>query len=290
MTTMTESQPGLDVGSFEYVRQLLHSRSAIVLEPTKGYLVESRLSPIANQLGLSGIRDLVGKLRQQPHGELHERVVDAMTTNETSFFRDVHPFESLCSQIIPELVARRQQRRALHIWSAACSTGQEPFTLAMLLRESFPQLAGWEVKIHATDLSRAVLERAAAATYTQAEVNRGLPSRLLVKYFERRGANWVVKPEVRGLVTFRHLNLNERWTGLPTMDVILLRNVLIYFNPDTKSQILAKVHRQMTPDGALLLGGAESTMGLSTDFERVVLGKTMVYRPTDWRQAPAAIG
>ena len=270
----------LDSSTFEYIRKLVLERSSISLESTKGYLVESRLSPLARKCGFSGVADLALELRRTTHGELHERVVDAMTTNETSFFRDLHPFETLQRHVLPEIISRRQQRRALHIWSAACSSGQEPYTIAMVLREQFPQLAGWKINIHATDLSREMVERASAGCYSQAEVNRGLPASSLVKHFQRQGLNWVVKPELRGAIEFSQLNLTHSWSRLPAMDVIFMRNVLIYFTPDTKRQILQKAHRQLSDGGVLFLGGAETTLGLHEHFERVVLGKSTIYRPT----------
>jgi len=270
----------LDTPSFEYVRQLVLDKSSIALEATKGYLVESRLSPLARKAGLPDVNSLVTQLRRTPHGELHELVVDAMTTNETSFFRDIHPFETLRTSILPELIERRGTRRSLSIWSAACSSGQEPYTICMVLRDHFPQLATWNVKVYATDLSQEMVQRASSGTYSQAEVNRGMPAACLVKHFDRQGLNWVVKPDVRKMIDFSRLNLTESWSRLPPMDVIFMRNVLIYFTAETKKQILSSVHRKLTTDGSLFLGGAETTLGLHDQFNRVAVGKTTVYRPT----------
>lgn len=281
----TATAPTLDQAAFEYVRKLVLDHSAIALEASKWYLVESRLTPVARKHGLPSLRELVTQLRATPHGSLHEQVVDAMTTNETSFFRDLHPFEALRESILPELVQRRANRRTINIWSAACSSGQEPYSIAMVLRDGFPQLAAWNVKIYATDLSQEMLERAATGSYSQAEVNRGLPAPALVKHFQRQGLNWVVKPELRKCVQFQPLNLMASWSCLPTMDLVFMRNVLIYFTPDTKRQIIAKIHRQLAPDGALFLGGAETTLGLSDQFQRTVIGKATVYRRTDHNAA-----
>ncbi len=276
----TVSPASLDMLSFEYVRRLVLERSSIALEDTKGYLVESRLAPLAKRHGMASVRDLVGQLRSTPHGILHEQVVDAMTTNETSFFRDIHPFEALKTDVLPELIDRRSSRRTLNVWSAACSSGQEPYTIAIILRDHFPQLNDWSVNIFASDLSQEMLERAASGVYSQVEVNRGLPATSLVKHFQREGLNWVVRPETRKLVKFLRLNLTESWSTLPTMDLVFMRNVLIYFTPQTKRLILDKVHRQLARDGTLLLGGAETTLGLCDQFDRISAGKTTLYRPT----------
>jgi len=273
MTTAT-----LDTATFEYVRALVHERSAIALEPTKGYLVESRLAPIAKQRGHRTLSDMVSELRDKPFGELHAQVVEAMTTNETSFFRDAHPFEALKTAVVPELIHKREATKTLNIWSAACSTGQEPYTIAITLRESFPQLANWRIHILATDLSSQVLEKAAAATYSQAEINRGLPAPTLVKYFQKVGLHWQLKPEIRSQVQFQKLNLIEPWPVMAKMDIIFLRNVLIYFTPETKSRILARVRNSLAADGTLFLGGAETTIGIDDSFVRVNHGKTITYR------------
>jgi chemotaxis protein methyltransferase CheR len=283
----------LDLPSFEYVRQLVHDSSAIALEPNKGYLVESRLLPLARQKGLPSVRELVAQLKSGPFGALHRQVVEAMTTNETSFFRDLHPFEALQKAVLPPLLTARSARKTLTIWSAACSSGQEPYTIAILLRERFPQLTDWNVQIIGSDLSQQILDRAACGNYSQHEVNRGLPASLLVKYFQKSELHWQIKPEIRKMVRFLRINLIEDWPALPVIDVIFLRNVLIYFTPDTKRLILQRVARQMAADGALFLGGAETTLGIDTDWERVNHGKTATYRPAhttkpDRREASTA--
>lgn len=275
---MTAATLPLDSQSCEYVRRLVHDHSAIALDASKNYLVESRLSPLALQMGLPSPSALVSELRGQPFGDLHARVVEAMTTNETSFFRDVHPFEALRKDVLPPLVAARSARKALTIWSAACASGQEPYTIAILLREHFPQLRDWNLRILASDLSQQMLDRAASGVYTQHEVNRGLPAALLVKYFQKTGLQWQVKPEIRQCVRFERINLIEPWPPLPTIDVLFLRNVLIYFAADTKRQILGKVRRTLALDGALFLGGAETTLGIDDCWERNNHGKTASYR------------
>src|SRR5205814_3586563 len=215
---------------FEYIQELVRKRSAIVLEAGKEYLVESRLSTVARVEGFTSIDHLVAELRRSPGNGLHRKVIEAMATNETAFFRDLHPFEALRVQLIPELMQRRQIQRQLTIWCAACSSGQEPYTIAMLLREHFPALAGWQVRILGTDLSSEVLDRARTGRYNQAEVNRGLPAAFLVKYFRKHNVEWQVVEDIRSMVEFVELNLNEAWSRVPSCDLVLMRNVLIYFD------------------------------------------------------------
>jgi chemotaxis protein methyltransferase CheR len=276
---MSQPTPTLDANSFNFVSSFIREKSAIVLEPSKAYLVESRLSPIARENGMSSVAELVNALRRPGNRDLSRQVVDAMTTNETSFFRDLHPFEALKSHIIPELMEKRAKERTLNIWSNACSSGQEVYTIAMTLRESFPSLAGWRVRLIASDLSSAILRKAQEGLFNQTEVNRGLPMPLLLKYFTKVGLQWQIREDIRKMVEFREVNLVETWPMLPTMDIVFLRNVLIYFSPETKATILNKVQRIMRADGSLFLGGAETTMNLDTNFIRVPVGKAICYRP-----------
>ena len=269
----------LDDRTFEYVRTLVHNHSAIALEANKEYLVQSRLLPLAHQKGLGSLGELVAQLRNQPFGDLHTQVVEAMTTNETTFFRDIHPFNTLRTDVLPSLTSARANSKTLNIWSAACSTGQEPFTIAILLAEYFPQLKDWNIQIFGSDLSHAVLERAETGEYTQLEVNRGLPASLLVKYFEKHELRWRLKAEIRRRVRFLRINLIAPWPRLPTFDVVFLRNVLIYFAPEGKRRVLAEIRRRLAPDGVLFLGGAETTLGIDDAWERVCHGKNSTYRP-----------
>jgi len=254
---------------FDFIRKLLQECSAIVLEDGKQYLVESRLAPVVGQLQLNTIADLVARLRCQPSNGLQTQVVEAMVTTETSFFRDHQPFESLRKAVIPELIRRRGGERRLNVWCAASSSGQEPYSLALLLREHFPELAEWNVSLLATDLSRDVLARAREGRYNQIEVNRGLPASLLVKYFEQHGNSWQLKADVRAAVRFEELNLARPWPRLPRMDLVLIRNVMIYFDVPTKKTILNSLARLLRPDGYLLLGGAETTFNLDDSYIRV---------------------
>jgi chemotaxis protein methyltransferase CheR len=253
---------------FDYVCKLVRDRSAIVLEPGKEYLVQARLLPVARQLQLGSVAELVARLRTQSDDALKSKVVEAMATTETLFFRDRTPFETLRTAILPELIQRRVTQQRLSIWCAASSTGQEPYSLAMLIRDHFPLLAKWHVQILATDFSGEVLARARAARYSQLEVNRGLAAPLLVKYFRQEGAMWQLQEEIRNAVEFRELNLIKPWPRLPQMDLILMRNVMIYFDPVVKKAILSRVAKLLQPDGYLLLGGAETTLNLNDSFRR----------------------
>ncbi|MEZ6132894.1 MAG: protein-glutamate O-methyltransferase CheR [Planctomycetaceae bacterium] len=264
--------------AISYVCTTVRERSAIELDVSKSYLIEARLAPVARSNGFDSINDLVQSLRRQRQIKLEAQLVEAMTTNETSFFRDVHPFESLQKTLFSEFKTRNAATRSLNIWSAACSTGQEIYSIAMHLREHFADLASWKVQLVGTDLSDDVLARASAAKFSQIEVNRGLPAALLVKHFQRSGLQWELKPEVRSMARFMKLNLIERWPPLPVMDIVFLRNVLIYFSPETKRAILEKVRRVMAPNAVLFLGAAETTMGLDAGFERVQVGNSVFYR------------
>ena len=218
-------------------------------------------------------------MAQRPNGPLHTKVVEAIATTETSFFRDFHPFEALREHILPELMQkRRQTTRMLSIWCAACSSGQEPYSVAMTLRDVIPDIDSWVIQLMASDLSHSMVERARKGIFQQLEVNRGLPARLLVRFFEQHGAKWHIKAEIRKMVTFFHNNLNDQWTQVPQVDLLLLRNVLIYFDIDTRREILRRVRRHLKPDGYLVLGGAETTLSLDQSFKRVSFGRAAFYQ------------
>lgn len=263
---------------FDVVRKLLLEHSAIVLEEGKQYLVETRLAPLVRQLKLRSIGELIAQLRNQSANGLCRQVVEAMVTTETSFFRDHHPFEALRKAVIPDLIDRRREERRLHIWCAASSSGQEPYSLALLFREYFPELERWEISLLASDLSREVLRRAREGRFNQIEVNRGLPASLRVKYFEQHGTDWHLKPAIRGMVQFQEINLAQPWPVLPRMDLILIRNVMIYFEVETKKRILGRAARLLRPDSYLLLGGAETTFNLDDSYRRVESLKSGFYQ------------
>lgn len=264
---------------FEFVRTLVRERSAIQLED-KQYLVETRLHSLTRVSGHESIEALVRQLRSGGEADLKHLVVEAMTTNETSFFRDLKPFEALTDVVLPEVIAKGGPEKKIRIWCAACSTGQEPYTIAISWLEKFAAKSGWSLEIHASDLSTGVLDRAKAARFNQLEVNRGLPAPLLVKYFEKRGAEWHLKDEARRLVQFRQVNLIEPLPAMPKFDIVFLRNVLIYFDIETKKRILAKVREQLKPAGFLFLGGAESPLGIDSSFERLAFERSGCYRMT----------
>jgi chemotaxis protein methyltransferase CheR len=277
-TALATAQGAASSSDFDFVRDLVRRGSAIVLESTKEYLVEARLMPLARNEGLGSIADLVAKLRRGD-ADLTRKVIDAMTTNETLFFRDVHPFEAMRTNVLPELQQSRATTRKLRIWSAACSTGQEPYTIAMLLKEHVADLSGWSVDIVATDLCTEVLAKARSGNFGQIEVNRGLPAKLMVKYFTKQGVDWQLCDEIKRMVDFRQMNLAEKWPAMGQFDVVFLRNVLIYFDVETKKSILSRVRQLLRPDGYLFLGAAETTMNLDDGYERVQLGKSGCYRP-----------
>jgi len=254
---------------FTFVCRFVRDRSAIVLEPGKEYLVETRLAPVAKALRLGTVGALVARLRAGAPEEVRARVTEAMVTTETSFYRDAHPFDALRTAVLPDLITRRAQARRLNVWSAACSTGQEPYSIALMLREHFPELGGWDVSLLATDLSADVLAKAREGKYSQLEANRGLPAALLVKYFRQQGTGWQLNDNVRRAVDFREMNLVRPWPALPKMDLVFLRNVMIYFDVETKKGILSRVAKVLNPGGYLVLGGAETTLNLDTSFRRV---------------------
>jgi len=250
---------------YEYLRKLLKERSGLDLSADKQYLVESRLIPLARRAGLSGIAELVQKMKNGADALITD-VVEAMTTNETFFFRDKIPFDHLRDTILPQLVPARTNRRALRIWSAASSTGQEPYSIAMCLREFGPALSGWRIEIVATDLSQEVLEKSKAGIYSQFEVQRGLPIQMLVKYFKQTGELWQLNADIRGMVQHRQLNLLHDFSGLGKFDIIFCRNVLIYFDQDTKIRIFERLSKMFEADGTLMLGAAETVVGISDAF------------------------
>jgi len=269
---------------FDYLRKLLRERSGLVLSAEKQYLAESRLLPVARKHGLSTLAELVGKLKTTTAATLTVEVVEAMTTNETFFFRDKIPFEHFRATVLPALIAARAREKRIRIWCAAASTGQEPYSLAMTLKGMGAALAGFRVEILATDLAGDVLERAKAGIYSQFEVQRGLPIQLLVKFFCQVGEAWQIAPEIRAMVQFRPLNLLNDFSPLGTFDLVFCRNVLIYFAQDTKIGVLNRIARQMPADGYLALGAAETVIGLTDSFKPMA-DKRGLYMPNSAKAA-----
>lgn len=267
---------------YGYLRQLVFGHSQNVLDPSRDYLFDARLTRVLRNQGMSRLEDLVEHLRKRNDPVLERTIAEAMTINETTFFRDNRPFELLRADLLPQLIDSRRTGRALRFWSAACSTGQEALSVAMLLREHFPQIAGWSIRIEGTDISAEVVDRARAASYHRIEVNRGLPVRMLVKYFDHDGEGWTAKREIRELCNFRQANLCA--PRLPfnraedRFDIIFLRNVMLYFSQETRKTLLAGVHRLLAPDGILFLGSSEQPADPSL-WTAVLAGGTCYYRP-----------
>jgi len=270
---------------YEYLRKLLKDLSGLDLSADKQYLIDSRLQPLARKSGLSNIGELVAKMKSGS-GAFIAEVVEAMTTNETFFFRDKVPFDHFRGSIIPEILQARAARKSIRIWCAAGSTGQEPYSLAMCLKEMSAALVGWRVEILATDLSQDVLEKSRSGIYSQFEVQRGLPIQMLVKYFKQTGELWQVNGDIRAMVQHRQLNLLHDFSQLGSFDVIFCRNVLIYFDQDTKIDIFGRLARAMEPDGFLVLGAAETVVGLSDVF-KASPERRGLYRPSGVHAAPA---
>jgi chemotaxis protein methyltransferase CheR len=254
---------------YDYLRKLLRARSGLVLTADKHYLVESRLLPVARRAGLPNLSGLVTKLKAPDAEALTVEVVEAMTTNESFFFRDKLPFDHFRDTIMPAMLAARAQSRRIRIWCAAAASGQEPYSLAIALKEMGKALSGWRIDILATDLSNEVLEKAKSGLYTQFEVQRGLPALLLIKYFTQVGDLWQVAPEIRGMVKYQQLNLLHDFQRLGRFDVVFCRNVLIYFDQDTKIDVLDRIARVTERDGFLALGAAETVVGLTDSFKPV---------------------
>jgi chemotaxis protein methyltransferase CheR len=272
---------------YDFLRKFLKERSGLDLSADKQYLVESRLVPLARKAGLSGIDELVQKIRNGS-AALASDVVEAMTTNETFFFRDKVPFDHLRDVVLPELIQARASRRSLRIWCAAASTGQEPYSIAMVIKEMSAALAGWRIEIIGTDISQQVLEKSKSGIYTQFEVQRGLPIQFLVKYFKQTGEMWQINPDIRSMIQYRPLNLLQDFSSMGKFDLIFCRNVLIYFDQDMKTQIFGRLAKCIEPDGFMALGAAETVVGL-TDVFKPYADKRGLYRPNVMRAAPSIV-
>jgi chemotaxis protein methyltransferase CheR len=267
---------------YPYLRQLVLGLSQNVMDPGRDYLFETRLTTVLRNRGLSHLDELVSLLKLRKDPQLERSVADAMTINETSFFRDTRPFELLRTELLPSLIEARKHTRCLRFWSAACSTGQESYSLGMLMAEHFPTLANWSIRIEGTDIAAEVVARAQAGAYHRIEMNRGLPARHVVRYFDHQGEDWVVKPEIKKMCNFRQANLCG--PQLPfnragdRFDVIFLRNVMLYFSQETRRTLLAYVHRVLAPDGILFLGSSEQPADGSI-WTSVLVGGTCHFRP-----------
>lgn len=268
----------LSAGDADYLRAVVMRVSGNHFDPARNYLFESRLQRVVRNKGLHSLHELVSALRTESGSTLHRSVAEAMTINETSFFRDTASFDLLRDELIPALIAARAGVRALRFWSAASSSGQEAWSIAMMLREHFPALASWRIDILGTDLSAEMVERARAARYQRIEVNRGLPARFLLRYFVRAGDEWEVSPDLQRLCRFQQRNLCDAPPFADRFDVIFLRNVMIYFPPETRRKVLLAMHRSLAPDGALLLGLSEQPH-METHWQTVLTPRTVWHRP-----------
>lgn len=262
---------------YKYITNFLLETTGLSLGENKEYLLEARLIPLAQSHGMNGIEDLVLSLRSRLDKTLEKDVMEAMTTNESSFFRDRRPFDELKEHILPNLIAERKTTQKLRIWCAACSNGQEPYSIVMTLREHFPELADWNIQIIGTDLCSKALDRAETGVYSQFEVQRGLPVQLLMKYFEQNEQGWKVKTDPSVSMQWNHLNLLEDFQHLGMFDIVFCRNVLIYFEPDVKKNILDRISNQMNSSGTLLLGAAETVIGISDRYSKMSECQSAIY-------------
>lgn len=260
------------------LQDLMSAEAGIQLRSESEPMVISRLERLALDQRWLNYHEVIDRLRQDPWGSTRELVLEALLIHETSFFRDLHPFESLRLEILPTLIAEGMARRTLRCWSAACSSGQEPYSLAMLIAESFPELLSWNLQLSASDLSTEIVERARAGRFRQPEVNRGLPAPYLVKYFRREGLDWVIADELRRRIHFFEHNIFEPCHHLPPQDLIMFRNVLIYFAEERRLQALERVQQALRPGGFLILGAAEAALQKDSAFEQLRLGRTICYR------------
>ncbi|WP_299618378.1 protein-glutamate O-methyltransferase CheR [Pelagibius sp.] len=274
----------MNVNDFEYIAELLYKRSGLVITQEKAYLLESRLNPVARKWELDGFENLISQMRAKNDERMLVDVTEAMTTNESFFFRDNRPFDQFKDVVLPHLTETRKTQKKVRIWSAACSSGQEPYTLAMILKEEAAKLAGWSFEIVATDLSNEILSKAQEGLYSQFEVQRGLPITLLMKYFTQEGDKWRISDEIKQMVKYKPFNLLEDPGALGRFDVVFCRNVLIYFDQETKGKVLDRIAKIMPDDGFLYLGGAETVLGICDSFE-VIPGQRGVYQLTKGSQA-----
>ena len=271
---------------YEYLRKLLRERSGLVLAPEKQYLIESRLMPVARGAGCASITDLVRRLREPDSEPLRAEITEAMTINESFFFRDKIPFDRFRDTVLPALLTARARTKRFRIWCAAASTGQEPYSLAMMLKNMQEKFSGWRIEILATDISNEVLEKARTGIYSQFEVQRGLPIQMLMQHFEQVGEQWRLSEAIRKMVQFRQLNLLADFASLGTFDVVFCRNVLIYFDQATKVGVLERIYRQLAPDGFFLMGAAETVVGLTNIFVPLAEKRGLYVRAEPQPQKP----
>jgi chemotaxis protein methyltransferase CheR len=275
---MVDSATHISASDFQYICDLARRLASIEMDSGKEYLVQSRLSPIAADAGCRDLSEFVRRVRMEETGPLAGKVIDALTTNETLFFRDCHPFDALRKVIIPELMERRRQERRLSIWSAAASTGQEAYSFSIMLKENFPELVNWKVELVGTDISPTALAQAREGRYSKIEINRGLAAPLLIRYFQQQDNRWVLRDDIRKMVEFREMNLAGSWHGLPVFDLVFIRNVMIYMSLDTRRKILRNLRHHIAPDGYLLLGSSENLLQTDEGFDPVEVDSSLFYK------------
>ncbi len=274
---------------FAYLRDFLKDKSGLVLTEEKQYLLDCRLLPVARDNGMETLAELVAAMKRPGASVLQGAVVEAMTINESFFFRDKTPFDNFTNVMMPAMLEERRAMRKLRIWCAAASSGQEPYSLAMLLKDMSDKMVGWNIDIVGTDLSSEILEKAKAGLYSQFEVQRGLPISLLVKYFKQQGSLWQIDSAIRAMVQYKKFNLLESFRGLGKFDIVFCRNVLIYFDPPTKRDILERAAQQLAPDGYLVLGAAETVIGLTDQFSPVSGVRGLYMRTDAAKSAPSPV-
>ena len=262
----------------DFLRGLVERKSGNIIAQHQVYMLEKQLLPLAETEGMQSVEQLVAKLRGTGEHPLVDKVAEAVTINETSFFRDLHPFEALKTDVLPQIIERNKREKQIRIWCGASSSGQEPYSIAMVIRENFPQVNDWRIKILATDLSQDMLDKTASGEYSQMEVNRGLPVKKLVRFFDRNGLSWTAKPELRNMIECRRLNLAKPWPYMGQFDLIFIRNVLIYFDTNVKSDILKRAFGLLRPKGLLFIGGSEMVVGLGLPLQREKINQTICYR------------
>lgn len=279
----------MNIADFEIYRDLLRQNSGLVLTQDKSYLIDSRLNPVAKKWGYPDLGAMTQVLRAVPPKDLVTDIVEAMTTNETSFYRDAKPFEIFKSVVLPHYKNKNPANKSLRIWCAAASSGQEPYSIAMTLKEEEASMPGWSYNIKATDISHEILEQAREGVYTQFEVQRGLPVTHLVKYFQQAEDNqkWMLNDDIKSMIKFEYFNLLDNMAGLGEFDIIFCRNVLIYFDPETKKEVMERMHKQLAPDGFFFLGGAETVLGITDKFQAVPNNRGL-YAKTDSEHVKAA--
>lgn len=270
----------LTPNQFDLIRHIIFEKASIVVGDNREYFVIARLNLLMKKLGITKIDNLLHTLTSNPSADVNESLIDVMTINETSFYRDQTPFNMLKAAVLPKLIEQNSRNSQLKIWCGACSSGQEPYSIAMLLEEYFPDiLKNWHVKIIATDISQEILKQAREGVYNRIEVNRGLPVQLLVKYFEQDGIGWKISDKIRRHVEFQTCNLSDPKLTIPEVDIVFLRNVLIYFNDTTRQQILTRIAHSITDNGYLFLGSSETLINLSTPFKLVQIAGGNCFQP-----------